>query len=313
MKLYQELYIFYLVMGVLSITLVMLVIVRIVLGLKKSIRRNDKTDKEELELLIREDLEITSQIKEPAKISTPRKEIISNQRQSDIVFDSVERISMLEKSSIGDSFCREEAKEKASLMNSIDEKETEKTSACEEAGLNGFDEVTFKKSIVVERKVKLKELQTKYYGLSRNLESKKSYFDTQEELSLKAKKIGEALQLIEQAIDTERDAEIEMAIRVIRKPLSELENAVKMILVLIKLSQEVIPNMIKEKVDEYEECRKRGIKVNKEMVAVLRGVTSDLMGMPSRIKQMNGLDNLLSELVEIGEKVNAVSVREMKQ
>ena len=314
MKLYQELALFYLVLGALSIILVMLVILRIILVLKReSTKRNYKTDKEEFELLIREDLEITGQTEESDKISILGKEIMSNDAQSDIAFDSVERISILEKTSKGDSFFSEEVKQKASLINSINEKEVEKTNDCEVSGQNGFDGTTSKISVVSERKVELKELQKKYYGLSRELENRKSYFDTHEELSVKAQKIGDALLLIEEVIDTEGDDEIEVAMRIVKKPLSELENAVKMILVLIKLSQEVIPNMIKEKLDEYEKCRNSGIKVNKEMIAVLRGVTSDLMGVSSRIKQMKGLDNLLSELVEIGKKVNAVSVRELKQ
>ena len=150
-------------MGALSISLVMLVMVRIVLELKKkSAKHNDNSDKEEFMLLIREDLEITSIVNEPAKISILGKEMRSYQAQSDVVFDSAERISMVEITSIGDSFCYEEVKQKTSLINCIDEKEAGKTMDCEVSELTGFDDAIEKvMRIIMKSLSKLVEIGEK--------------------------------------------------------------------------------------------------------------------------------------------------------
>ena len=283
MKLYQELYGFYFLLIVLSIILVMLLVVFFFRKFQ------DKRKNAEVNLIgMHSALEETSTLE---KATAGEKELMDEE-------------SSLEKSNL------ENTDELVEENSSKDEKANEPVNDAEE--ISRHEEVT--EGVKVKRKresdIPLNQLYDRYQLVKEELSDRGKYAMAYKGLVNKVNELRKDLVTFIEKIEAGCDVEeAEQIATTINESFDKVEKDIKLVSVLVEISQKVIPNMMEDKLTEIEKYRSKGVKVDKEILLVLKEAKEELVVVTSKIKAME-LEGLLDELIEIVEKVDAISVKE---
>ena len=158
--------------------------------------------------------------------------------------------------------------------------------------------------------VKQREFQERYQIIKERLADQDKFAMAHKELVHRANSIKKELVLFRQVINSEsNDKIVNQVAKLINKSLIDVEKDVKAVPVLVELSQNIIPRMITEKLNEYESIKSSGVNVDKRLLSDLRGMATELVEILSKIKKIE-LEGLLEELMGIAKKLDKMSVRE---
>ena len=163
---------------------------------------------------------------------------------------------------------------------------------------------------VTVENVRQREFQERYRIIRERLADQDKYAMAHKELLNRVNSIKKELVLFRQVINSESNEKIvNQVAKIINKSLTEVEKDVKAVPVLVELSQNIIPRMITQKLNEYEKIKNSGVNVDKTLLLDLRGMATELVEVLSKIKKIE-LDGLLEKLMEIAKKLDKMSIKE---
>ena len=307
-KIYQELYWLYSLLGVLIIVLAILLIV---LFVYKAHRKKGEKEQENQNKKMITTAGIVTVIPEAES-----KEFLTTLNK-DKTFEEI--VELMQTAEFEDKVQHDEiGKEKSSLSISSDELtelETKKNTISKLAGTEqeiATSEVENEsnENKVLERNAKQKEYQERYLVIKEELTNHEKYSVAHNELLARESKIKKGLELFERVVYSESNVKITNQVeKTINNSLLEVEKDMKAVPIVVELSKNIIPRMIAEKLNEYEKQKRNGKRVDKGVLVDLRRKTAELSEILTRIRKLE-LEGLLEELMGIAKKIDKMSVEE---
>ena len=307
-KIYQELYWLYSLLGVLIIVLAILLIV---LFVYKAHRKKGEKEQENQNKKMITTAGIVTVIPEAES-----KEFLTTLNK-DKTFEEI--VELMQTAEFEDKVQHDEiGKGKSSLSISSDELtelETKKNTVSKLAGTEqeiATSEVENEsnENKVLERNAKQKEYQERYLVIKEELTNHEKYSVAHNELLARESKIKKGLELFERVVYSESNVKITNQVeKTINNSLLEVEKDMKAVPIVVELSKNIIPRMIAEKLNEYEKQKRNGKRVDKGVLVDLRGKTAELSEILTRIRKLE-LEGLLEELMGIAKRIDKMSVEE---
>ena len=153
------------------------------------------------------------------------------------------------------------------------------------------------------------EYKERYRVIREKLNHREKYSFAYEGLLAKLNRIEKEFLLLQQAINSESDiGKIELVASVLDGLLSEIERDITALPLLIELSHITIPRKINEISNEYKKLKYNGLVVDEEVPNILKDMSATLSKCLAKIKRID-LDGLLEQLIDIVKSLDGVNVK----